>query len=250
LNKNKLTEFENYLVVVGKGYDYQNNKNEDDENKTENDLDLLEYEDENTHNDEKEVAELDRSSSSIREQRREIMNALDSDLVTLEQLKEQKKLLKSIRLRKEELKALEGRRKALEALQQIAIESEIKIENVFSINKSDEVKLDTSYGFDNNESRSASKPQNLMRKTFKHSNNSINKEEHYNSIEPTSQIEKSKKTVKHYEDLIKMKNSNETSLLKTCSNSYINGDDNPDENVKEELSKKMIDLAQNEKKLE
>jgi len=104
LNKNKLTEFENYLVVVGKGYDYQNNKNEDDENKTENDLDLLEYEDENTHNDEKEVAELDRSSS-IREQRREIMNALDSDLVTLEQLKEQKKLLKSIRLRKEELKA-------------------------------------------------------------------------------------------------------------------------------------------------
>ena len=132
-----MLDFEN-LVVIGKGY----NKNEDDDNKTENDLDLLEYEDEHTHNDEKEVADLDRSSS-IREQRREIMNALDSDLITLEQLKEQKKLLKSIRLRKEELKALEGRRKALEALQQIASESENKIDNVFAKigNKSNDINV-------------------------------------------------------------------------------------------------------------
>ncbi len=126
------------MVVIGKGY----NKIEDDDNKTENDLDLLEYEDEHAHNDEKEVADLDRSSS-IREQRREIMNALDSDLITLEQLKEQKKLLKSIRLRKEELKALEGRRKALEALQQIASESENKIDNVFAKigNKSNDINV-------------------------------------------------------------------------------------------------------------
>ena len=132
-----MLDFEN-LVVIGKGY----NKNEDDDNKTENDLDLLEYEDEHTHNDEKEVADLDRSSS-IREQRREIMNALDSDLITLEQLKEQKKLLKSIRLRKEELKALEGRRKALEALQKIASESENKIDNDFAKigNKSNDINV-------------------------------------------------------------------------------------------------------------
>lgn len=132
-----MLDFKN-LVVIGKGY----NKNEDDDNKTENDLDLLEYEDEHTHNDEKEVADLDRSSS-IREQRREIMNALDSDLITLEQLKEQKKLLKSIRLRKEELKALEGRRKALEALQKIASESENKIDNDFAKigNKSNDINV-------------------------------------------------------------------------------------------------------------
>ena len=55
-------------------------------------------------------------------------------MLTLEQLKEQKKLLKSIRLRKEELKALEGRRKALEALRQIAMDSEGKIDDVFTKN--------------------------------------------------------------------------------------------------------------------
>ena len=103
-----------------------------------------------------------------------------------------------------------------------------------------------------------------MRKTFKHSNNNIQKDEHYASIEPSSQIEKSKKTVKHYEDLIKMKNSNEISLLKTCSpsaysNSFIDDDKKNNQDltvyeqeliVKQELNKKMIDLAQNEKKLE
>ena len=62
------------------------------------------------------------------EQRKEVYDALDSDLATLEQLKEQKSLLKSIRLRKEELKALEGRRVALEALRKIANQSEAELD--------------------------------------------------------------------------------------------------------------------------
>jgi hypothetical protein len=99
----------------------------------------------------------------------------------------------------------------------------------------------------------------------------------HNKIEPSSQIEKSKKTVKHYEDLIKHKNSSvQNSLLKTVSmpNNYLNSydaddDDYENENIpenkdkndtsvnskantsiKEELNKKINDLAENEKKLE
>jgi hypothetical protein len=99
-------------------------------------MDLLEYEDENndtSNNEEKEASDID--ESNVREQRREILNALDSDMLTLEQLKEQKKLLKSIRLRKEELKALEGRRKALEALRQIAMDGESNFDNVLTKNE-------------------------------------------------------------------------------------------------------------------
>lgn len=58
---------------------------------------------------------------------------VDEDLATLEQLKEQKNLLKSIRLRKEELKALEGRRLALEALKKMANDSEAEIEQAFAV---------------------------------------------------------------------------------------------------------------------
>ena len=59
------------------------------------------------------------------------METFSNDLITLEQLKEQKKLLRSIRLRKEELKALDGRRKALEALNKMAMESERKLDQVY-----------------------------------------------------------------------------------------------------------------------
>jgi uncharacterized coiled-coil protein SlyX len=62
------------------------------------------------------------------EQRKEVYDALDSDMVTLEQMKEQKSLLNSIRLRKEELKALEGRRVALEALRKMANQSEMQLD--------------------------------------------------------------------------------------------------------------------------
>ena len=72
---------------------------------------------------------------NVREQRKEVFDALDGDLATLEQLKEQKNLLKSIRLRKEELKALEGRRKALEALRKIANDSELQLGQAFQSNK-------------------------------------------------------------------------------------------------------------------
>ena len=96
-----------------------------------------------------------------------------------------------------------------------------------------------------------------------------------NKIEPSSQIEKSKITVKHYEDLIKNKNSSiQNSLLKPVSgpSSYLNSYDAEDDNeespenkyenndisvnsqvntsIKEELNKKINDLAENEKKLE
>lgn len=70
----------------------------------------------------------DQARERYQGQRKEIYDALDGDLVTLEQLKEQKSLLKSIRLRKEELKALEGRRVALEALRKIANQSEAQLD--------------------------------------------------------------------------------------------------------------------------
>lgn len=86
----------------------------EDEEKTENDQDL----DEELFDDEfgKPVA----VSESQYQEKRELLRALNGDLTTLDQLKEQKRLLRSIQLRKEELKALEGRRKALEALKKLA----------------------------------------------------------------------------------------------------------------------------------
>ena len=207
-------------------------------------MDLLEYEDENN---EKEM-----DYSNVKEQRREILSALDSDLITLEQLKEQKKLLKSIRLRKEELKALEGRRKALEALRQIAMDNGAP---------NDQSNNELSF---TNESDDEQSTKQLVRKTFKHTDSNTSKlndtdQEDFsdtyhqlNRIEASSQIEKSKKTVQHYEDLIK-KNSNENSfqnsLLKTVSYQ-----EQPTEVQKtilnDELNKKITDLAVNEKKLE
>ena len=53
------------------------------------------------------------------EQRRDLLKALNGDISALDQLREQKKLLRSLRLKKEEMKALEGRRKALEALKKL-----------------------------------------------------------------------------------------------------------------------------------
>lgn len=80
----------------------------------------------------------------VTEQRKEIFNALDNDLATLEQFKEQKNLLKSIRLRKEELKALEGRRVALDALRKIAGESEMEIDRVF-VDRPNKMKTSNSF---------------------------------------------------------------------------------------------------------
>ena len=94
-----------------------------------------EYADE-AYDEDKDEQLLDyKHIENVREQRKEVFDALDGDLATLEQLKEQKNLLKSIRLRKEELKALEGRRKALEALRKIANDSELQLGQAFQGNK-------------------------------------------------------------------------------------------------------------------
>lgn len=95
---------------------------EDEEENTENDQDLDDdlFDDDDKDEDGQaartSVISLDRAHT----EKRELLRALNGDLTTLEQLREQKKLLKSIQLRKEELKALEGRRKALEALKKLA----------------------------------------------------------------------------------------------------------------------------------
>ena len=65
--------------------------------------------------------------------RNEVIEAIKNDLAELDELQDQKNLLKSIRMHREELKALNGRRKALEALQKAAIESEMKLEEAFDV---------------------------------------------------------------------------------------------------------------------
>ena len=63
-------------------------------------------------------------------------------------------------------------------------------------------------------------------------------------IEPSSQIEKSKKTVIHFEELIRNKNIENEACKNLLSETV-----NKDENINDELSKKLKDLAENEKKL-
>lgn len=79
------------------------------------------------------VKEGSKDDGDIKEQREELIQEINSDIDTLEQLREQKKLLRSIRLRKEELKALEGRRKALEALKKIALDGEKQMDQAFDL---------------------------------------------------------------------------------------------------------------------
>lgn len=276
---------ENELIVIGKGYNLNAVKTslDDDENKTENDLDLLEYEDEEaeaaaTSNENRDKID---ENEHVKEQRREIMSALDNDLITLEQLREQKKLLKSIRLRKEELKALEGRRKALEALRLIAMDNETQIDQVYSqVNNSQTLESEDST------SKSMNNAKSMLRKTFKHSDSFETKllsdanlsgeesdaDDEYVSpkskIESLSQLEKVNK-LKQFEDLAKTssasnKNNVNNSLLKMVTypsqrnNDEENEEDEEEVNKREEeketlnreLSQKMIDLAENEKKLE
>lgn len=99
--------------------------------KTDDDQDILDYDDDQNNY---ELSGQD-GNKSVREQREEIINELNNDLFTLEQLREQKNLLRSIRLRKEELKALEGRRKALEALKKIAVDGEKELDQAFDVLK-------------------------------------------------------------------------------------------------------------------
>jgi hypothetical protein len=146
LNMLKLTSNLNddTLAIIGKALMKSSNgskRNEmsdnEDEDKTENDQDTsvmyeetvlsklnrLKNQSQLFEEDDDENVELNGDSvnpTATQQQRNDLMLTLDSDLNMLEQLREQKKLLRSIRLRKEELKALEGRRKALEALKKVA----------------------------------------------------------------------------------------------------------------------------------
>jgi hypothetical protein len=127
-------------TVNGKFQNRQQTVNENyEDEKTENDQDALDYDEDFDEtllkNDYlKKLTKLEQKETvdNLREQRRELLKALNNDLTTLEQLREQKKLLRSIRLRKEELKALEGRRKALEALKKLASDpdEEHGVENI------------------------------------------------------------------------------------------------------------------------
>lgn len=118
--------------------------------------------------------------------------------------------------------------------------------------------------------------QQLSRKTFKQpeanksildnyedndEQNSLSTEENLTRIEPSSQIAKSKKTVKHFEELIRNKKiENEdfaNNLLKPVEDAKSNENEviidkeiNLNESLNEELSTRMKDLAKNEKKLE
>lgn len=97
---------------------------EDEEQRTENDQDeddeeLFgegEFDEQSPATNRKDGAE---NRDGQLEQRRELLKALNGDISALDQLREQKKLLRSLRLKKEEMKALEGRRKALEALKKL-----------------------------------------------------------------------------------------------------------------------------------
>jgi hypothetical protein len=96
---------------------------EDEEQRTENDQDEDDEEFGEDEFDEKSPAKNRKDGAENRddqlEQRRELLKALNGDISALDQLREQKKLLRSLRLKKEEMKALEGRRKALEALKKL-----------------------------------------------------------------------------------------------------------------------------------
>lgn len=97
------------------------NQNKELKNSISANTQVYQEEDEMTENDDEDLnddeTEIGKSVTGYQIQEKcDLIRALNGDLETLEQLKEQKKLLRSIQLRKEELKALEGRRKALDAL--------------------------------------------------------------------------------------------------------------------------------------
>lgn len=256
------------------------NKSSFDDEKTDNDQDEDDYENE---------FDLKEKQNSIREQRQEIFKELDKDMVQLEQLREQKQLLRSIRLRKEELKALEGRRKALEALKQIAVDGENEIDDAFGVldkketqsskysstnemNKLKELEEFNSFltmlkkeTKDENETDSenesgSNRTATLIRKTasIKSNNNNDNYNDESDDnfkIEPSTQIEKSKKQIKHFEEIMS-RNSNNNSLIYNPVNdeeNNINNNENEqfDEiSKKKELNERLASLAENEKKLE
>lgn len=93
---------------------------------------MLDFDEDYLNNLLKSGEKEDIDLENVKEQREEIIKEINTDIDTLEQLREQKKLLRSIRLRKEELKALEGRRKALEALKKIAIDGEKHLDQAFN----------------------------------------------------------------------------------------------------------------------
>jgi hypothetical protein len=253
-------------MIIGKALLKNREREEcDDENedeKTDNDQEVLDFDDDyyNEINLDADDEEMPNDHLSIKEQRKEILNEIDNDLTTLEQLREQKKLLRSIRLRKEELKALEGRRKALEALKTIALDGENQLVQAFDamskskIHEEEKSKLDVETKVKQNEENVKKEQQQpLMRKTFKQSESNENTKaltaQSTNAkIEPSSQIEKSKKTVKHYEDLIR---KNISLANENYENKAIMNIDKCDElaNDEEELEEKKASLAENERKL-
>ncbi len=253
------------LMIIGKALLKNQEKDESEDNedaKTDNDQEVLDFDEDYYNqieeNDDDDGEEMVNKNLSIKEQRKEILSEIDNDLTTLEQLREQKKLLRSIRLRKEELKALEGRRKALEALKTIALDGESQLVQAFDVlsksknNEEEKSKLkislkntpDTSV----KEIPKIEQQQPLLRKTFKQNDSNEITSVKASKIEPSSQIEKSKKTVKHYEDLIR-KNinlANESYKSKALIN--IEKDDETLNGI-DELEEKKVSLAENERKL-
>lgn len=218
----------------------------------------------------------------------------------LEQLREQKKLLRSIRLRKEELKALEGRRKALEALKKLAVDGENQLDEAFDLlNKSkketDEIEeanqeneqdknknLDEfgkylqflkekeavrSLDEDDNQSQSSlikNKPvAPLTRKTFKQTGDLANSHADFmetlisnsnkSSIDTQNQIEKSKQTVREFEDIVRKNISSANhvgiGLLQPIANIDSYENENPIVEANNDLESKKAELAENERKL-
>lgn len=263
-NTNKSNTNED-LMIIGKALLKNQEKDESEDNedaKTDNDQEVLDFDDDHYNqieeNDDDDDDEMVNKNVSIKEQRKEILNEIDNDLTTLEQLREQKKLLRSIRLRKEELKALEGRRKALEALKTIALDGESQLVQAFDVlsksKNNEEEKPKLNIGLKNAPDTSVKEipkieqQQLLLRKTFKQNDSNEITSVKVSKIEPSSQIEKSKKTVKHYEDLIR-KNinlANESYKSKAIINI-----DKADEalNGIDELEEKKVSLAENERKL-
>ena len=114
-------------------------------------------------------------------------------------------------------------------------------------------------------SGNTSKRQRMLRKTFKQPASEADSDQEevldYKNlndkscevkIEPSSQIEKSKKTVRHFEELIRNKNIENEAFNGSNNNNNKNfvNETAKDENINDELSKKLQDLAENEKKLE
>jgi hypothetical protein len=224
-------------------------------------------------------------------------------LNALEQLREQKKLLRSIRLRKEELKALEGRRKALEALKKLAVDGENQLDEAFDLlNKSkketDEIEeanqeseqdknknLDEfgkylqflkekeavrSQDEDDNQSQSSlikNKPvAPLTRKTFKtfkqtgdlansHADfmETLISNSNKSSIDTQNQIEKSKQTVREFEDIVRKNISSANhvgiGLLQPIANIDSYENEKPIVEGNDDLESKKAELAENERKL-